>query len=478
MVVSHLPSDLDVTNFAKTSHRFKNLITPIIWQQRYLKVFDNVPGASPEKLSETYASRQGAAKVFTTFDSAVVRNMEEPDATFIRDKQQTILGLLKNLIIESDAKLIEDNNGNKVIVGNNLTRIRQLVSHVVPGTNGQFVDIVDKILLTDDAWQAGVVCSVNSSPHTLVLVVQLCLSPISLHPDYCNSAVARFDWSQHEVYASPVRQPVFLGRYKHDLNVLWCLIVVNFFKFHLKATNGEGLLSHAFGALSRNHLPRPWIGRLQQETQELERHWKGSLCFLRPGSLASLRMTGRRGHRIYSDEVCGPEFQDAIFIFDEAKFGEGQWQAVWEKVLKSNPFSAEHRHVSGRSTRSRRSREDQGVESPAMKYFYGSLQSDLLAHFCGIVHAIPTQHGIPGFQRITMVKYFPDEPAEMWAYEGCVLPGGSVMVGRWWDATAEATDDVFSGPFIFWNVELSDDETPMDGQVALDFFNSMRYAGF
>jgi hypothetical protein len=174
--------------------------------------------------------------------------------------------------------LIKDKDGNEVIAGNNLTRILQLVSHVVPGTNGQFVDIVDKILMTDEAWQAGPVCSVNSSPDTLVLVVQFCLSPISLHPNYCNSAVARFDWSQHEVYASPVEQPVFLGRFKHDLNILWCLHVVNFFKFHLKATNGEGLLSHAFGALPRNQLPRLWVGRLQQATQELGRHWKGSFC--------------------------------------------------------------------------------------------------------------------------------------------------------------------------------------------------------
>jgi hypothetical protein len=118
------------------------------------------------------------------------------------------------------------------------------------------------------------------------------------------------------------------------------------------------------------------------------------------------------------------------------------------------------------------------VESPGMKFFYGSLQADRVAHFYGIVHAIPTQHGIPGFQRMTMVKYFPDEPTQMWAYEGCVLPGKSIIVGRWWDATAEATDDVFSGPFIFWNVESSEAEDKMDGQAALDFFNSMRYGGF
>jgi hypothetical protein len=104
MVVSHLPSDSDVANVAKTSHKFHELITPSVWRQRYLQVFDNVPEASPEQLSNTYASRQGAAKLFTTFDSAVVRKMEESNATRIRNEQQSILGLLKNLIIGSSTK--------------------------------------------------------------------------------------------------------------------------------------------------------------------------------------------------------------------------------------------------------------------------------------------------------------------------------------------------------------------------------------
>lgn len=105
--------------------------------------------------------------------------------------------------------------------------------------------------------------------------------------------------------------------------------------------------------------------------------------------------------------------------------------------------------------------------------------------FCtGIIHALPPQQGIPGFQRITMMKIFPlDMPSapswqpastsssddifsnsmasifpavideSCWAYEGVVLPGGMTILGRWWSPADETGDRLGTGPFIFWNVE-------------------------
>jgi hypothetical protein len=40
-----------------------------------------------------------------------------------------------------------------------------------------------------------------------------------------------------------------------------------------------------------------------------------------------------------------------------------------------------------------------------------------------------------------------------WAYEGVVLPGGMIMVGRWWSPADDTVDRLGTGPFIFWNVE-------------------------
>lgn len=138
-------------------------------------------------------------------------------------------------------------------------------------------------------------------------------------------------------------------------------------------------------------------------------------------------------------------------------------------------------------------------------------------HCSGIVHPLPPQEGIPGFQRITMMKFkdpltnlpsqspsafsstdgilspnsplsssvssnsshtngdrpYPTDPFrpeqmendhfqleddadvddECWCYEGVVLPGGMMMLGRWWSPTNNDSNMTNMGPFIFWNVE-------------------------
>lgn len=168
-----------------------------------------------------------------------------------------------------------------MIVSRNFDYIRDYVSFVSGTTHtGNMVDIIDSICKTDNNWNFKKVNSVDSSldSNTLVLLIQLCLTWISWDPRYCTNTISHFDLSQLEVYASPARQPVFLGRWKTDLNVRWCLHVANFFKFHLKAGKGEGLLAHAYSDLHRNQLPQPWLGRLKPGTQQLGSHWKGAYC--------------------------------------------------------------------------------------------------------------------------------------------------------------------------------------------------------
>ena len=43
----------------------------------------------------------------------------------------------------------------------------------------------------------------------------------------------------------------------------------------------------------------------------------------------------------------------------------------------------------------------------------------------------------------------------LWAYEGVVLPGGEVVVGRWWSPQEDDEDpeEQYSGPFILWCVD-------------------------
>jgi hypothetical protein len=60
----------------------------------------------------------------------------------------------------------------------------------------------------------------------------------------------------------------------------------------------------------------------------------------------------------------------------------------------------------------------------------------------GWLNPLPDQCQIPGWQRVTFMKHFMDdfdqvEQDNLWAYEGVVLPGGRIMLGRWWYASDE-----------------------------------------
>jgi hypothetical protein len=174
-----------------------------------------------------------------------------------------------------------DKDGNRVIKGSNL----QFILDKVQIGQAGYIDIIDSIFKTEDYWRPKDVVSAALSG-TLLLVIQLCLTFVSLHPKYSNSSVSQFDLSQSQVYAIPFRQPVFSGAWKEHINVRWLLHTVNFFKYHLKA-KGEGLLAHYYPDLDPDQYPQPWVGRVKPGTQPLGSHWKGAYSKQTPNPLQS-----------------------------------------------------------------------------------------------------------------------------------------------------------------------------------------------
>lgn len=66
----------------------------------------------------------------------------------------------------------------------------------------------------------------------------------------------------------------------------------------------------------------------------------------------------------------------------------------------------------------------------------------------GWLNPLAPQQGIPGWQRVTLMKHFDMDYAQshnddLWAYEGVVLPGGRLMFGRWWYASHEPEHPTF-----------------------------------
>ncbi|KAF7959187.1 hypothetical protein EAE96_002702 [Botrytis aclada] len=491
-IAKFLPHDRDVIRYSQICRDTRSAISDSVWRYRFLERFDAAPDAPVEVLREKYQVRHRTTKLYTMFDFNKYRYHPSGDIARIEKAQEKVLDMLQNLIIESNAYKSYDDNGNEMIVGRNIDYIRQYVEgSFVSGTThaGDIIDIVDAIAKTRNDWNLKAICSVDSNANTRVLLIQLCLTSISWDPRYCTNTISQFDLSQLEVYAPPARQPLFLGKWKGDLNVRWCLHVANFFKFHLKAGKGEGLLAHAYAELEQSQLPQPWLGRLKSGTQKLGSHWKGAYFYVDPDELARMRQAGEdTDDGPYSDELDGGEsFQDISLFFDDQKFGKQHWPKSWETILQSDPFSnaapeptPQHR-ASRRATRSKKDlKKPKENPNPGVEYFYGSSHdSSSTAHFYGAVHGIPPQHGIPGFQRITIMKFFPDQdghhdPGQSWGYEGCVLPGGRIIVGRWFDAKSRSSRDVMSGPFVFWNTDESDAAEPIDGKEALKFLDFLK----
>ena len=188
---------------------------------------------------------------------------------------------------DSNARKGIDADGNQTIIGLNQNYIRDWVTH----GRRRHTDIIDAVLNTEKtSWALNDVVSANTD-NSLVLVIQLCLTSLSLHPNSCNSTVSHFDMSQKEAYADHKKQPVFVGGWMQDINVRWLLHTVNFFKLHLKASSGEGLLAQQYEELERDQLPQPWLGRIKEGTQQIGSHWKSAYSKLEQSCSSRKRLT-------------------------------------------------------------------------------------------------------------------------------------------------------------------------------------------
>lgn len=72
----------------------------------------------------------------------------------------------------------------------------------------------------------------------------------------------------------------------------------------------------------------------------------------------------------------------------------------------------------------------------------------------GNLHAVAPVEDIPGWQRISFMRWFSDHNGLEYhvCCEGVVLPGNKIILGRWW-SLIDDEDHHNMGPFIFWNVD-------------------------
>ncbi|KAH9222638.1 hypothetical protein DL95DRAFT_505701, partial [Leptodontidium sp. 2 PMI_412] len=480
LIALFLPEDKDIQNYGLICKKTNSSITNSVWRKRFSMFFDDVAGLSPKDAAEKYAFRKHVSTKWTCFDlnqhgGLITKNIREIQGR----NQLDLLNVFRGLLLESKASTVQNPYYGYIDVeGKNLEFIRKLLS-------GSEVDIIDSVFNTsfdkdtNDSSGFNKVVTANDK-NTLVYVIQLILTPFSLDPGLCNSKVGHFDISQYQAYSTAKLQPVFTGLYKQVVNIRWLLHVVNFFKFHLKS-DGEGLLEHEYRILEHDEFPQFWTGHIKGGTQPLARHWKGVHMYMEENTLASLRGWDGQKSVVHTDSLDGNEsFEDMDVFFDTAdKPPSYVWPENFEALLGSNPFEdpAQQR----RAKRAKVSMDS----TPGVKQFWGSCRGSQRGHVYGRVHALTTQQGFHGFQRLTMMKYYTKQdanghdiydPFQAWCYEGCVLPGGRLIVGRWWSALGDPNSSTTnSGPFLWWNTHRSGEEEIKEHE-ALDFMSMFEHS--
>jgi len=107
-----------------------------------------------------------------------------------------------------------------------------------------------------------------------------------------------------------------------------------------------------------------------------------------------------------------------------------------------------------------------GKESHVSQSFDGRDRADVLTA-SHLVMKFPKPAPIHGSSFLEGVKSVNILDEKSWAYEGVVLPGGKIMVGRWWAALENRVDPadlepgedvswyerLTTGPFMFWCVD-------------------------
>ncbi|KFX91484.1 hypothetical protein O988_07727 [Pseudogymnoascus sp. VKM F-3808] len=454
-IIDHLPSDKDLTHYGEVCKALRSCLAPIVWQKRFLRVFDNIPDASPVILQALYKRRQGIAKTFISFDDDVPAD---------RNARRVCLEMIRDIIIESDAAIIMDEDNNETVSGHNHRFFIKYFHYVTEDGQLQGTDLLESYAGT----------MFNTTPkkkpiglEAFAMVVKLCFAHLLLHPDIFNIRSSIFMASQEHVYKCLTEAPLFTGRNKHEINFPWLLHVVNFFKFHLKTPDGEGILAHMYQQLEKSELPTAWTGKIKGGTQKLGPHWKGAFTFLREEDLELFRLAQHHENLVDETTDGNNGFQDLTLFSDLKSTPQLACPPVMDDWLKGSPSGEYKDKISGERV------------MPQVQDFFGLGRSDGDYHLHGRVYGLPPQHGIPGFQRVSMLKYLPcvdglygTGRTSFWAYEGVVLPGGHIMLGRWWSPTGPMDRGrTYCGPFIFWRVSGSPEDrmrTTDDAAAFLD----------
>ncbi|KAF2088704.1 hypothetical protein K490DRAFT_38547, partial [Saccharata proteae CBS 121410] len=447
-IALYLRNDRDLVHFRAVCHDTKDAIDSedSFWFKRFHIKYD--PTVSIGKGSTAY--KETLRKLYQTraFYSRTLVEFKQGHTNLEKGCLKMIIGMIVDSFQGIPFVLRRDYNHQ--LYSRNLRRLRHY-------SNKIYSNLLDEVLF--QAFGAE-----NTNP--MLHAVQVTFTAWCLRKSFGYGNFS-FESSQRAAYASPFKEPIFHGFNKQTVNMKWILHVMNFFKYHITEED-NATLSQPFWDLGNEQYPTLWQGPLQNGPSKPGRYWKGTYAYIEREEVTLLRNNGRpsaNDNKVFVDHNVdhGDEAIQTMSLDFPNNF-PFKWPQTFETHLKSleQPQFARTRAQHSQSPPFQSSRYRFQANGWDNENFSGS----------GWLQTLPTQFGIPGWKRMTMMKYFENEHETwdeyaLWAYEGVVLPGDQIIIGRWWSPEEDTpTDQLYTGPFIFWNVDASIPGTDLHTKLA------------
>ncbi|KAI9367962.1 hypothetical protein BJX61DRAFT_546993 [Aspergillus egyptiacus] len=423
-----LPTNTDIVRFASCSSDLAAKILPAeshIWRRLFRDFYDDVRRRSLVEYKIEYQVRT----IVLTRPISLGHGQKEKETFWLN----LMMDVIMEALVPSD---METDTGHEQ---KNLVRIREAL------TDTEFLNRP----------VSGYLMRKPDPPSTLFCAVQLTLTFMALDPAMSIRCL-RTDYDIGAVYNCPGTEKVLFHE-GFSVSVETALDIRNFWLRHLLNPD-EATFYSSYMSLPGYHRPGPPERSTYKKPPRISSSWLGfesCICPL-PATIPDLELrqtcADLNGHMVEVEHIT---------LELEQHLDTENWPELFQECIS---------HLSEEPTRFRGTMTYHGSASDRsvtlrgfLEEVYGGGEGVVWRRICFAAYERPqhllssTGSGVNGNGGQQGMSRF-DEPwppldmaaefTSIYAYEGVIIPGESLMIGQWWDARTELS----AGPFIFWCV--------------------------
>ncbi|KAH6615265.1 hypothetical protein C7974DRAFT_443417 [Boeremia exigua] len=436
-IAQYLDTDKDIVSFRLVCRGTNDAIDAdygSFWRYMFREKYAFKEGPTNKELRRAYQRRSKMLRRGTGYD--FFRGYKK--------REQDVIEVLRDLIVESFQGLVDEDGYGRPRCKNQDRLLGFILNSKILLNDRRAPDVRTRSETLE-----------KKEINPMLAAVKIMCSSLLFGYEGLKYHVFAIEQLQRAAYAATNKAPIYEGLNQTEINMEWVMKCLDFFRYHMMNTETV-TLGDAMEDLSVLQKPTAWQQSLKNGTVPLSRHWKGTYSFLDPNEQRKLR--------------CLSDDDDSDVYFSDKNIDEGKIQSLelnfdperqlkWPKLFEERLNSLRGANESDLPSKIQGRSKPKNLSKTNLQ-FTGTgmdLEDDFQA--IGWLNALPDQCGIPGWQRITFMKHFAEDLDDvdsdnLWAYEGVVLPGGRIIVGRWWFAS-EAVDfnRDYNGPFILWASE-------------------------